>query len=168
MNQHPAIQKLEAKHMRTDVPDFRPGDQVSVRIKVREGERERTQIFVGVVIGKRNRGLSSSFKVRRFAHGVGVERTFQTHSPLIEGIEIQRRGAVRKAKLYYLRELVGRKARIREKIGAKLGDTGSIAAQEDMEAEKTAAAAEIADDVVEGAADDAADNTANDAAENKS
>lgn len=109
------IQQIEAEQMRKDLPDFRPGDTVAVRVKVKEGNKERLQTFEGVVIGKRNRGLNSAFKVRRIAHGVGVERTFQSHSPLIDSIEIKRRGDVRQAKLYYLRDLSGRKARIREK-----------------------------------------------------
>lgn len=110
------IQKLEQERMRTNLPDFRPGDTLVVQVKVKEGDRERLQAFEGVTIGKRNRGLNSAFTVRRMAHGVGVERTFQTHSPLIESITVKRRGDVRQAKLYYLRELTGRKARIREKI----------------------------------------------------
>ena len=150
MNQHPAIQKIETKHMRQNIPDFRPGDTLSVLIRVREGSRERIQTFAGIVIGKRNRGLNSSFILRRFSHGVGVERTFQTHSPMIERIEIKRRGAVRKAKLYYLRGLVGRKARIREKIGASLGNDNNveqaISEQERVASEIASAAAEIAND----------------------
>ena len=99
-----------------DVPDFSPGDTISVQVRVKEGNRERVQAFEGVVIGIKSRGLNSAFVVRKISHGVGVERTFQTHSPLIAGIEVKRRGDVRQAKLYYLRERSGRSARIKEKI----------------------------------------------------
>ena len=98
------------------IPDFAPGDTVVVQVRVREGNRERLQAFEGVVIGKRNRGLNSAFTVRKISHGVGVERTFQSHSPLIESISVKRRGDVRQAKLYYLRERSGRSARIKEKL----------------------------------------------------
>ena len=110
------IDTLEREQMKTDIPDFSPGDSIVVQVKVKEGNRERLQAFEGVVIGKRNRGLNSAFKVRKVSHGIGVERTFQTHSPLIDSISIKRRGDVRKAKLYYLRELSGRAARIKEKL----------------------------------------------------
>lgn len=116
MRRNSAIEQLEAEQMKTDLPPFSPGDTVVVQVRVREGTRERLQAFEGVVIGKRNRGLNSAFTVRKISHGVGVERTFQTHSPLIAGIDVKRRGDVRKAKLYYLRERRGRAARIREKI----------------------------------------------------
>ncbi len=109
------IAELEAAQLR-DIPDFAPGDTVVVQVRVREGSRERLQAFEGVVIGKRNRGLNSAFTVRKISHGVGVERTFQSHSPLIESISVKRRGDVRKAKLYYLRERSGRSARIKEKL----------------------------------------------------
>jgi len=99
-----------------DIPSFSAGDTVIVQVKVIEGTRERLQAFEGVVIAKRNRGLNSAFTVRKISHGEGVERVFQTHSPLIAGIEVKRRGAVRRAKLYYLRELRGKAARIKEKI----------------------------------------------------
>lgn len=99
-----------------DVPEFSPGDTISVQVRVKEGNRERVQAFEGVVIGIKSRGLNSAFVVRKISHGVGVERTFQTHSPLIAGIEVKRRGDVRQAKLYYLRERSGRSARIKEKI----------------------------------------------------
>ena len=102
--------------MKADIPAFSTGDTVVVNVKVKEGERERVQAFEGVVIGKRNRGLNSAFTVRKISHGVGVERTFQTHSPMIAGIELKRRGDVRKAKLYYLRERSGKSARIKEKV----------------------------------------------------
>ena len=116
MRRNKIIEELENAQLRTDVPDFGPGDTVAVRVRVREGSRERLQAFEGVVIGKRNRGLNSSFTVRKISHGVGVERSFQTHSPLIAGITVKRRGDVRQAKLYYLRERSGRSARIKEKV----------------------------------------------------
>jgi large subunit ribosomal protein L19 len=102
--------------MGKDVPEFAPGDTVTVQVKVVEGNRERLQAFEGVVIGKRNRGLNSAFTVRKISHGVGVERTFQTYSPLVDSIEVKRRGDVRQAKLYYLRERSGKSARIKEKL----------------------------------------------------
>jgi len=110
------IEVLENEQQKTDIPQFGPGDTVVVQVKVREGSRERLQAFEGVVIGRRNRGLNSAFTVRKISHGVGVERTFQSHSPMIAGIEVKRRGDVRQAKLYYLRELSGRAARIKEKV----------------------------------------------------
>ncbi|WP_446830206.1 50S ribosomal protein L19 [Candidatus Foliamicus sp.] len=110
------IQELEAEQVRKDLPEFSPGDTVAVQVRVREGQRERLQVFEGVVIAKRNRGLNSSFTVRKISHGEGVERVFQAHSPMIAGITVKRRGDVRRAKLYYLRERRGRSARIREKL----------------------------------------------------
>ncbi|WP_281245462.1 50S ribosomal protein L19 [Microbulbifer yueqingensis] len=110
------IQQLEQEQLKSDVPAFAPGDTVVIQVKVKEGNRERLQAFEGVVIGKRNRGLNSSFTVRKVSHGVGVERTFQTHSPLIDSIKVKRRGDVRQAKLYYLRNLTGKAARIKEKL----------------------------------------------------
>ncbi len=110
------IAQLEAEQTKQNVPEFSPGDTVVVQVKVKEGDRERVQAFEGVVIAKRNRGFNSAFTVRKISHGVGVERTFQTHSPLIDGIQLVRRGDVRKAKLYYLRELSGKAARIKEKL----------------------------------------------------
>ncbi len=110
------IKQLEEEQMKTDVPAFAPGDTVVVQVKVKEGNRERLQAFEGVVIAKRNRGLHSAFTVRKISSGEGVERTFQTHSPLIDSIEVKRRGAVRRAKLYYLRERSGKSARIKEKL----------------------------------------------------
>ena len=110
------IEQLEAEQMKRDVPDFAPGDTVVVQVRVTEGQRERLQAFEGVVIAKRNRGLQSSFTVRKISYGEGVERVFQTHSPAIAGIELKRRGDVRRAKLYYMRERRGKSARIREKI----------------------------------------------------
>ena len=109
------IAELEAAQMKA-IPDFAPGGTVVVQVRVREGNRERLQAFEGVVIGKRNRGLNSAFTVRKISHGVGVERSFQSHSPLIESISVKRRGDVRQAKLYYLRERSGRSARIKEKL----------------------------------------------------
>ena len=116
MHGNSVIEELENRQLKADVPSFSPGDTVIVQVRVREGGRERLQAFEGVVIGKRNRGLNSAFTVRKISHGVGVERTFQTHSPLIAAIAVKRRGAVRKAKLYYLRDRRGRAARIREKV----------------------------------------------------
>ena len=110
------IQAIEAGQVKENFPEFGPGDTVVVQVKVVEGKRERLQAFEGVVIGKRNRGLNSAFTVRKISHGVGVERTFQTHSPLVAEVEVKRRGAVRQAKLYYMRELSGKSARIKEKL----------------------------------------------------
>ena len=110
------IEELEQAQMEKDVPEFGPGDTVSVQVRVREGSRERLQAFEGVVIAKRNRGLNSAFTVRKISHGEGVERVFQTYSPLVASIEVKRRGDVRRAKLYYLRERSGKSARIKEKI----------------------------------------------------
>lgn len=110
------IRELEAEQMQREVPAFGAGDTVVIQVKVKEGSRERLQAFEGVVIAKRNRGLNSSFTVRKISHGEGVERVFQTYSPLIAGIEVKRRGAVRRAKLYYMRDLRGKAARIKEKI----------------------------------------------------
>lgn len=110
------IQELEAEQLNNDIPDFAPGDTVVVQVKVREGSRERLQAFEGVVIARRNRGLNSAFTVRKMSHGEGVERVFQTHSPIIASVEVKRRGDVRQAKLYYLRGLTGRAARIKEKL----------------------------------------------------
>ena len=116
MRRNSVIEELENQQMKDDIPDFSPGDTLVVQARVREGSRERLQAFEGVVIGKRNRGLNSAFTLRKISHGVGVERTFQAHSPLIASIIVKRRGDVRKAKLYYLRERRGRAARIREKV----------------------------------------------------
>ncbi|MCW8902652.1 MULTISPECIES: 50S ribosomal protein L19 [Sedimenticola] len=110
------IQELEAEQMNREVPDFGAGDTVVVQVKVVEGTRERLQAFEGVVIAKKNRGLNSSFTVRKLSHGEGVERVFQTYSPSVAEIEVKRRGDVRRAKLYYLRGRTGKAARIREKI----------------------------------------------------
>lgn len=110
------IQAIESAQLKSDIPEFGAGDTVVVQVKVKEGNRERLQAYEGVVIGKRNRGLNSAFTVRKISNGVGVERTFQTHSPLVESITVKRRGDVRKAKLYYLRERSGKSARIKEKL----------------------------------------------------
>ncbi|MEE8237916.1 MAG: 50S ribosomal protein L19 [Gammaproteobacteria bacterium] len=110
------ISELEQEQLKSDVPDFSPGDTVIVQVRVKEGERERLQAYEGVVIAKRNRGLNSSFTVRKISHGEGVERVFQTHSPVVADIKIKRRGDVRRAKLYYLRDRSGKAARIKEKI----------------------------------------------------
>ncbi len=110
------ISELEQEQLKSDVPDFSPGDTVIVQVRVTEGERERLQAYEGVVIAKRNRGLNSSFTVRKISHGEGVERVFQTHSPGIAAIKVKRRGDVRRAKLYYLRDRSGKAARIKEKI----------------------------------------------------
>jgi large subunit ribosomal protein L19 len=110
------IQTLESERMTRQVPDFKPGDTVVVQIKVVEGDRERIQAYEGVVIARSNRGFNSSFTVRKVSHGEGVERTFQTYSPGITGISIKRRGSVRRAKLYYLRQRTGKAARIEEKV----------------------------------------------------
>ena len=116
MRRNKIIEALEDEQLKTDIPAFAPGDTVVVQVKVREGSRERLQAFEGVVIGKRNRGLNSAFTVRKISHGVGVERTFQSHSPQIASVSVKRRGDVRQAKLYYLRERSGRSARIKEKV----------------------------------------------------
>ena len=110
------IQELEKEQMTRDLPDFGPGDTVVVQVKVVEGQRERLQAFEGVCIAKRNRGLNSSFTVRKISHGEGVERVFQTFSPNVVDVQVKRRGDVRRAKLYYLRGLTGKAARIKEKI----------------------------------------------------
>jgi len=110
------IQELEREQMTREVPPFSPGDTVVVQVKVKEGERERLQAFEGVVIAKRNRGLHSAFTVRKISNGEGVERVFQTYSPLVNEIKVKRRGDVRRAKLYYLRGRTGKAARIKEKL----------------------------------------------------
>ena len=110
------IEEIEAAQMKQDLPKFSPGDTVVVQVKVTEGSRQRLQAFEGVVIAKRNRGLHSAFTVRKMSHGEGVERVFQTHSPVVDSIKVKRRGDVRQAKLYYLRGLTGKAARIKEKL----------------------------------------------------
>ncbi|MEY2862466.1 MAG: ribosomal protein [Pseudomonadota bacterium] len=116
---HPLVQAVEQSQLKTDLPVFAPGDTVIVQVKVKEGTRERLQAFEGVVIAIKNRGLNSAFTVRKISNGVGVERVFQTHSPVVAGITVKRRGDVRRAKLYYLRGLTGKSARIREKLPAR-------------------------------------------------
>ncbi len=126
------IEQLEAeeiKRLNKDIPSFSPGDTVIVNVNVVEGDRKRVQAYEGVVIAKRNRGLNSAFTVRKISSGEGVERTFQTYSPLIASIEIKRRGAVRRAKLYYLRNRAGKSARIREKLPAR-AESKNLAAAE--------------------------------------
>jgi large subunit ribosomal protein L19 len=110
------IEKLEVEALKTDIPDFAPGDTVVVQVRVKEGTRERLQAYEGVVIARRNRGLNSSFTVRKISHGEGVERVFPLHSPTVAEIKVKRRGDVRRAKLYFLRDRSGRSARIREKV----------------------------------------------------
>ena len=110
------IEQIEQEQLKQDIPDFSPGDTVVVQVKVKEGERERLQAFEGIVIAKRNRGLNSAFTVRKISHGEGVERVFQTHSTSIGSIKVKRKGDVRRAKLYYLRDLSGKSARIKEKL----------------------------------------------------
>jgi len=110
------IEKLEAEALKADVPDFAPGDTVIVQVRVKEGARERLQAYEGVVIARRNRGLNSSFTVRKISHGEGVERVFPLHSPTVAEIKVKRRGDVRRAKLYFLRDRSGKSARIREKV----------------------------------------------------
>ena len=116
---HPIIQSIEQAQMKQDVPAFGAGDTVVVQVKVKEGDRERLQAYEGVVIAKKNAGLNSAFTVRKISNGVGVERVFQTHSPLVASIEVKRRGAVRRAKLYYLRDRTGKSARFKEKLVAR-------------------------------------------------
>ena len=112
------LQNFEAEQIQRKLPDFGPGDTVVVNVKVKEGNRERIQAYEGVVIGKKNAGLNSAFTVRKISHGYGVERVFQTHSAAIDSVEVKRRGKVRAGKLYYLRGLEGKKARIKEDLAA--------------------------------------------------
>lgn len=114
------IAQLEAEQMSKGIPAFAPGDTIVVQVRVVEGERTRLQAFEGIVISKRNRGLNSAFTVRKISSGIGVERTFQTYSPIVDSIAVKRRGDVRKAKLYYLRELSGKAARIKEKLAKQV------------------------------------------------
>jgi len=119
MNLIAQLEQEEIARLGKTIPEFSPGDTVVVQVKVKEGSRERLQAYEGVVIAKRNRGLNSSFIVRKISSGEGVERTFQTYSPLVASIEVKRRGDVRRAKLYYLRERTGKSARIKEKLSHK-------------------------------------------------
>jgi large subunit ribosomal protein L19 len=144
MSKNRIIAELEAEQMSVKIPEFGPGDTLVVQVRVTEGNRERLQAFEGVVIGKRNRGLNSAFTLRKVSHGIGVERTFQAHSPLIDSITVKRRGDVRQAKLYYLRERSGRSARIREKIAR--GGRSSAAQANAAVADAAAAAAAAADE----------------------
>lgn len=113
------IKEIESAQMTKQIPDFAPGDTLTVQVKVKEGNRERLQAFEGVCIAKRNRGLNSAFTVRKISHGEGVERVFQTYSSTVDSITVKRQGAVRRAKLYYLRSLTGKAARIKEKLNTK-------------------------------------------------
>ena len=122
MNPIAQLEQEEIARLGKTIPEFAPGDTVVVQVKVKEGTRERLQAYEGVVIAKRNRGLNSSFIVRKISSGEGVERTFQTYSPLVAAIEVKRRGDVRRAKLYYLRERSGKSARIKEKLTRKQKD----------------------------------------------
>ena len=110
------IEEIEKQQLRDDIPEFSPGDTVAVQVRIKEGSRERLQIFEGIVIAKKNRGLNSSFTVRKISNGEGVERVFQTHSKLITEINVKRKGDVRRSKLYYLRDRSGKSARIKEKV----------------------------------------------------
>ena len=134
------IQAIEAEQMTRELPQFGPGDTVVVNVKVKEGTRERVQAYEGVVIAKRDRGLNSAFTVRKISHGTGVERVFQSHSPAIASVEVKRRGKVRAAKLYYLRDLSGKKARIREDLTATREASLKV-----VEAKASAKAAESAE-----------------------
>ncbi len=116
---HPLVKAVEQSQLKANIPAFAPGDTVVVDVKVKEGARERVQKFEGVVIAIKNRGINSAFTVRKISNGVGVERVFQTHSPVIADISVKRKGAVRRAKLYYLRGLTGKAARIKEKLPAR-------------------------------------------------
>ena len=113
------VAQFEAEQIQRKLPEFSPGDTVIVNVKVKEGNRERVQAFEGVVIAKKNGGLNSSFTVRKISHGFGVERVFQSHSPIIDSVEVKRHGKVRAGKLYYLRDLEGKKARIKEDLAAR-------------------------------------------------
>lgn len=126
------IQILETEQMQNakSHPAFAPGDTIVVQVKVKEGERVRLQSYEGIVIAKRNRGLNSSFTVRKISHGVGVERVFQTYSPVIESIELKRRGDVRRAKLYYMRKLSGKAARIKEKLSSNKSSAVAVSTTE--------------------------------------
>jgi len=116
---HPLVQAVETAQLKQDIPSFAPGDTVVVQVKVKEGDRERLQAYEGVVIAIKNRGLNSAFTVRKISNGIGVERVFQTHSPVVASIEVKRRGDVRRAKLYYLRDRSGKSARIKEKLAPR-------------------------------------------------
>ena len=127
---HTLLQNFEAEQVQRQLPDFGPGDTIVVNVKVKEGNRERVQAYEGVVIGKKNAGLNSSFTVRKISHGYGVERVFQTHSAIIDSVSVKRRGDVRQGKLYYLRALEGKKARIKEDLAAYAKAKNAAAAAE--------------------------------------
>lgn len=129
------LQDFESAQATRKLPDFGPGDTVVVKVKVKEGNRERVQAYEGVVIGKKNAGLNSAFTVRKISHGYGVERVFQTHSATIDSVEVKRRGAVRAGKLYYLRELEGKKARIKEDLAGNARAKAQAAAEAEAAAE---------------------------------
>ena len=122
------LQNFETEQLQRQLPDFGPGDTVVVNVKVKEGNRERVQAYEGVVIAKKNAGINSAFTVRKISHGFGVERVFQAHSAVIDSVTVKRRGAVRAGKLYYLRDLQGKKARIKEDLGARSSDARAAAA----------------------------------------
>ena len=126
MNLIEQLDQEEIARLGKTLPDFAPGDTIVVQVKVKEGNRERLQAYEGVVIAKRNRGLNSAFTVRKISSGEGVERTFQTYSPLVASVEVKRRGDVRRAKLYYLRDRIGKSARIKEKLPAKKIKTAAV------------------------------------------
>ena len=130
MNLIQQLEQEEIARLGKTLPDFAPGDTIVVQVKVKEGTRERLQAYEGVVIAKRNRGLNSSFIVRKISSGEGVERTFQTYSPLVAGVEVKRRGDVRRAKLYYLRQRSGKSARIKEKLDYKAAAAKRAAQQQ--------------------------------------
>ncbi len=165
MSKNSIIQNIEQSQMKANVPDFSPGDTVVVQVRIKEGDRERLQAFEGVVIGKRNRGLNSAFTVRKMSHGVGVERTFQTHSHQVDSITVKRRGDVRQAKLYYLRDLTGRAARIAEKLGKKgeqadatpLDDSATIAEQIEAAQQEEQEVVAEAPDAAEAAVEEVAE-----------
>ncbi|MEK6734937.1 MAG: 50S ribosomal protein L19 [Pseudomonadota bacterium] len=142
MNLIEQLESEEIKRLNKQIPDFSPGDTVIVNVNVVEGDRKRVQAYEGIVIAKRNRGLNSAFTVRKISSGEGVERTFQTYSPLIAGIELKRRGAVCRAKLYYLRDRAGKSARIREKLPARASDRKAVLADQDAGIEAATQAAE--------------------------
>ena len=133
MNLIAQLEQEEIARLGKTIPEFAPGDTVVVQVKVKEGSRERLQAYEGVVIAKRNRGLNSSFIVRKISSGEGVERTFQTYSPLVASIEVKRRGDVRRAKLYYLRQRSGKSARIKEKLDYKAAAAKRAAQQQRQE-----------------------------------
>ena len=137
---HTLLQEFEAAQVSRQLPDFGPGDTVIVNVKVKEGNRERVQAYEGVVIGKKNAGLNSSFTVRKISHGFGVERVFQTHSAGIDSVQVKRRGDVRASKLYYLRGLEGKKARIKEDLAGNAKAKAAALAAAAAEAEAAAAA----------------------------